>query len=606
MIFVDRGVPNFFSVKFKPTPDNVSRIKQLKGAVYDGAKAWVIPMSRLAEFEQIFKGEYIYVTPRHKLTGEAPPAPPKMYEKIPKEPITRLKHNLYDYQRFGANFLACIAERTGHAFLTDRVGTGKTPQSIAGAHILQDQGLVENVLVFCKASLKYQWLRDGIHKFTSDEGIVIDGDKAKRRKQYAEATNSKYRYTIVNYELLLHDYAELEKLVKDKKIKLIIADEAHKITNHTGKKNNALKKLVQPRIAPKMAQSKVLYPGVPYIFYLTATPMSAKVQQLFGIFSIRRPDYLGTYAAFAKDHLKLAFNGRVQEIVGYNNLDQLLQKTFPYMLRRTDEEIDMELPDMVEVNTSVAMTPMQYKLDEMAKEHQKEISQKLSGLRRSQASKETIEQIEGSLKAMMYVRKAIADGPELLTLSQSSMIQEKFGNEVRLSKDGMKSPKLAELLDLIDEMVVEGGEKLIIFSEFESMVRILEREVKKLNIGCVTYTGKLNSAQKDVQARKFKDDPDCKIFIATDAAAEGLNLQFCPYMINYDLPWNPDVWDQRKGRIRRGGSTYEKVKVINLMADDSIDQAIYEGLLNKLNLFNYFVENTEERSKALKEAMKDG
>jgi SNF2 family DNA or RNA helicase len=600
MIFIDRGVPNFFSVKFKPTPENLSRIKQIKGATYDGAKAWLVPMAGLRTFEQLFTGEYIYVYPRHKLTGEPAPAQPKMYEKIPKEPITRLKHNLYDYQRFGANFLACIAERTGHAFLTDRVGTGKTPQSIAGAHILQDKGLVENVLVFCKASLKYQWLRDGIQKFTSDEGIVIDGDKAKRRKQYVEATNTKYRYIIVNYELLLHDYAELEKLVKDKKIKLIIADEAHKITNHAGKKNNALKKLVQSRSGLRP------YPGVPYIFYLTATPMSAKVQQLFGIFSIQRPDYLGTYTAFAKDHLKLAFNGRTQEIVGYNNLDQLLQKTSPYMLRRTDEEIDMELPDMVEVNTAVAMTPMQYKLDEMAKEHQKQISQKLNGLRRSQASRQTIEQLEGLLKAMMYVRKAIADGPELLTLSQSSMIQEKFGNEVRLSKDGIKSPKLAELLDLIDEMVVEGGEKLIIFSEFESMVRILEREVKKLHIGSVTYTGKLNSAQKDIQARKFKDDPDCKIFIATDAAAEGLNLQFCPYMINYDLPWNPDVWDQRKGRIRRGGSAYEKVKVINLMAEDSIDQAIYEGLLNKLNLFNYFVENTEERSKALKEAMKDG
>jgi SNF2 family DNA or RNA helicase len=601
MIYVQSSVPNFFSVKFKPTPDNVGRMKQIKGAVYDGAKAWVVPMSRMTEFELMFSGEYIYVTPRHKLTGEAPPAQPKMYEKIPKEPITRLKHNLYDYQKFGANFLACIAERTGHAFLTDRVGTGKTPQSIAGAHILQDKGLVENVLVFCKASLKYQWLRDGIHKFTHDDGIVIDGDKAKRRKQYADAMNPKYRYIIVNYELLQHDYPELEKLVRDKKIKLIIADEAHKITNHTGKRNNALKKLVQPRIV----QSKILYPGVPHIFYLTATPMSAKVEQLFGIFSIRRPDHLGSYTEFAKDHLKIVFNGKNQEIVGYRNLDLLLQKTFPYMLRRTDEEIDMELPDMVEVNTAVAMTPIQYKLDEMAKEHQKEISQRLSSLRRSQASKETMEQLEGSMKAMMYVRKAIADSPELLTMSQSSMIQEKFGNEVRLSKDGMKSPKLAELLDLIDEMVVEGGEKLIIFSEFESMVRILEREVKKLGIGYVTYTGKLNSAQKDVQARKFKDDPDCKIFIATDAAAEGLNLQFCPYMINYDLPWNPDVWDQRKGRIRRGGSTYEKVKVINLMADDSIDQAIYEGLLNKLNLFNYFVENTEERSRALKEAMKD-
>lgn len=70
------------------------------------------------------------------------------------------------------------------------------------------------------------------------------------------------------------------------------------------------------------------------------------------------------------------------------------------------------------------------------------------------------------------------------------------------------------------------------------------------------------------------------------------------------MPWNPDRWDQRKGRIQRGGSSYKTVKNINLMAEESIDEAIYEGLLNKQNLFNFFVENTDEQSAAITKAMK--
>lgn len=597
MIFVDGHSPGFFSVQFKPVQENLKRIRQIPGARFDGEKAWVCPIAFLEEFEKLFKGEFIYLTPRHDLTGDPPPPPPKMYEKIPRHPIQGLKYQLYDYQIFGANFLACIAERTGHAFLTDRVGSGKTIQAIAADHILREQGKINNVLVFCKASLKYQWLRDGVHKFTHDDGIVIDGDKRKRKQLYQDALDPRYRYVILNYELLLHDFDEIQWLVVEKDIKLIIADEAHRVTNPKGKTNNALAKLVQ-------SNDKKKYKGVDYIFYLTATPLSSRIEQLYGLFSIRRPDYFSKYSDFSKQYLKWAYNGRRAEIIGYKNLDELREKTWKYMLRRTDKEIDMELPELVEVFRDLPFTSLQRKLDQIALQEIERLSGRLQGLYQKHAPREQIEQVEGTLKSMMYVRKAIADHPQLLLRSKSSMIQKTFMPIVQNHKEANRSPKMEELKDLVEEMVVEGGEKLIIFSELETMVQVIKEEMEAMGIRCVIYTGKIDSAKKDAAVKEFQHNPDCKIFIATDAAAEGLNLQFCPYLVNYDLPWNPDIYQQRYGRIQRGGSQYESVKVVNLRVMDGIDKTVWEAIQNKQNLFNFLVENTDQQSQAIIAAMK--
>lgn len=598
MIFVQASHRGFFSVKFKPTHKNKERIRQVPGARYDGNKLWIVPLACLDEFEYIFKGRFIYVTPRHELTGDPPPPLPKMYEKIPKKPVPNIVNaTLYSYQEFGANFLACIAGGTGHALLTDKVGTGKTIQSIAAANIMQADGLADVVLVFCKASLKYQWQRDGVKAFTNDGSVVIDGKPKERMQQYQDARDPSVRFIIANYELLLNDLDEVMQLVKDRNIRLIIADEAHRITNHTGKMNGAMKKLVQENKRQK-------YKGVPYIFYLTATPMASKIEQLFGIFNIRRPDFFVNYQQFSKQYLELIVNRGRLEIESYLNLEELRLKVFPYMLRRTDEEIDMQLPEMVDINRRVKMTGLQYDLDEKAKAELESASEKVKNAAKAGASKDIVEQLEGSLKAMMYVRKAIANTPQLLVHSKSAMIQKKFADLVHASKEGKKSPKIEELKEIIEDAVIDSGEKLIIFTEFETMVRLLEQEIHGMGIDCVTYTGRHSSKEKDERVARFRDDPSCYIFIATDAAAEGLNLQFCPYMVNFDIPWNPDKWDQRKGRIQRGGSKYKSVKNINLIADESIDEAILNTLENKQNLFNFFVGNSEQQSEAIRRAMK--
>lgn len=379
---------------------------------------------------------------------------------------------------------------------------------------MQQQGQVDTVIVFCKASLKYQWLRDGIEKFTSDEGIVIDGTKKQREKQYTEAIDNKYRYVILNYELLLHDFNLIESLVKDKGVKLILADEAHKLSNPKGKMNKLLKTLVQPL-------KKTKYPGVDYIFFLTATPLSSKVEQIYGLFSIRRPDMFGKFSEFAKNHMKYSFNGRHSELIGYRNLDEIREKTWKFMLRRTSKEISMELPDIVEIFLDVELTPLQVKIDKLAQAELESISMMLDTIDRANTPVEQIEALEGTAQGMFYVRKAAADHPILFTRSQSPAIRKKFGDLVLDSPHKDKSPKMDEMMDLVDQLVTEGGEKIIIFSEYETMVQVVREYLTKESIDHEIYTGKMDTKEKDAAVTRYLSDTNCNILVGTDAMAEG-------------------------------------------------------------------------------------
>src|SRR5690606_8019092 len=91
LIFIEQRGADRFAIQFKPVGDNLSRVKELEGAEFDGEKSWTVPLSQLLLFEQKFKGEFIYVTPRHVLLGYPAPPLPKMYEKIPNVPVTRIK-----------------------------------------------------------------------------------------------------------------------------------------------------------------------------------------------------------------------------------------------------------------------------------------------------------------------------------------------------------------------------------------------------------------------------------------------------------------------------------------------------------------------------------
>lgn len=585
MLFVSLDKENeLLEVKFKPVQYHLNRIKTILGAKFEpDNKLWTVPLECFDELIDTFEGEIIWVTPKHVITGEPAPPPPKFWAKIPTNAIQNLKLPLYPFQVFGAQFLAYSAEHNdGVGFLGDQMGIGKTPQSIGGAEIMRAKGLVDKVLVVCLSPLKQQWADDGIEKFTDAKPLVIKGTPAQRKQLYAQIPDADY--VIMNYEMVLQDNDLLLEMQKNGQFPfdLVIFDEAHKMKNRLAKTNIAASKL-----------------KIKYKFFLSGTPLMNKPEEIYGLFQVANPAVFGKFMQFKKRYLNYQFNGSFPDLVGYKNLDEIREKFGQYFLRRTNKEVEIDLPDMTEKNEYVEMTPFQKKLDQELQEAHERANNRVLAARKQGLSKEEMAKIEGAARSSFGMRIALADAPELFTMSASESVRDKYGEYVENTKGGMASPKLERLLDIVEELV-DNGEKVVIFTQFKRMARILYREIRKrANTKVVAYYGGLDEEERDKRLKAFKTRNDCQVFVSTESGSTGLNLQVAKYLINYDLPWTPAIWEQRKGRIRRIGSVHNKVKIINLLLRGSIDETMYATLEKKQDIFNALIENDSRQSKRL-------
>jgi hypothetical protein len=146
------------------------------------------------------------------------------------------------------------------------------------------------------------------------------------------------------------------------------------------------------------------------------------------------------------------------------------------------------------------------------------------------------------------------------------------------------SPKLQEFREIIRELAIEENRKVVVFSEYERMTYLAGEELHKLGIGCVSLHGGVPSRQRGALIEKFRDDPECKVFLSTDAGGVGLNLQAASAVVNFEPPWNPARLEQRIGRVHRLGQS-RPVHVIHMLTSDSIEERVWETLRLKKSLF---------------------
>ena len=144
--------------------------------------------------------------------------------------------------------------------------------------------------------------------------------------------------------------------------------------------------------------------------------------------------------------------------------------------------------------------------------------------------------------------------------------------------------KVDEVMNMVDNVVASGDEKIVIFSQWERMTRLVAAELKKRDIGFAYLHGGVPSPQRKHMVDNFSDDPSCRVFLSTDAGSTGLNLQVASIIINLDLPWNPAVLEQRIGRIYRIGQE-RNIQVYNLVAIDTIEQQMIGKLKFKSTMF---------------------
>ena len=434
----------------------------------------------------------------------------------------------YPYQEEGIRF--ALYKRA--ALIGDEMGLGKTMQAIALGVLKKQIFGFSKVLVVTLASLKDQWKRE-IERFSEEKAEVIAGSARERKRQYCESDTL---FTITNYEAVLRDVTIISRYKPD----LIILDEAQRIKNFETKTAEAVKCL--PR---------------QHALVLTGTPLENKLEDVYSIVQFLDPELLSPLWKFAADHFLLSRYKKGQ-ILGYRNLERLHNKLQSLVIRRRKEEVLDDLPEQV-VND--------YFLDLHAK--QAEIHAGYSQSLLPLLNKKFLTPMDmRKIQILLLKMRQVCDSTHLI------------------DRETNISPKLDELATILGEVVVENGRKVVIFSEWTTMTFLIGKHLSRAGIPFVELSGKVPVKKRQALIDEFSTNPDCKVFLSTDAGGTGLNLQAADCVINFELPWNPAKLNQRIGRVNRIGQKSQCVNVINLISKNSIEMRIMAGIQLKGDLFS--------------------
>ncbi|QEL14593.1 DEAD/DEAH box helicase [Limnoglobus roseus] len=430
---------------------------------------------------------------------------------------------LYDYQMRGAIFLAC----RGRSILGDDMGLGKTVQTLAAVEILVRERNINRVLVISPSSVKYQWATE-IQKFTSRAVQIIDGSPEARQAQYLEPTF----YRLVNYEQVVRDRDAINAWKPD----VVVLDEAQRIKNWESKTSREVKRLKSP-----------------YAMVLTGTPLENRLEELFSIVQFVDERRFGPAFQFLSDHRILDADGNLK---GYRNLDTIREKLEPIFLRRTRAEVLTQLPARTDNTVFVELSDEQRQPYEDQKTMLARLMQKgyLTDVDRKR------------ILACIVNMRMVCDSTFLF------------------DKQTHVSPKLDELAELIPELLEDDAHKIVAFSQWETMVNEAAALFAKLDVGHTILHGGLPGKERQAVLKKFQTDPECRVFLSTDAGGTGLNLQIADTVVNLELPWNPAVLEQRIARVHRMGQS-RPVRVVNLVTRGTIEERVLRTLEQKQNLF---------------------
>ena len=443
-----------------------------------------------------------------------------------KASLDLVKHTLYPYQQEGMLHLAF----TGRALLADEMGLGKTVQAIAACELLRRTLGIRRVLVISPASLKGEW-EEQIAKFTDLPSHIIQGPRARRLRQY----ESPAFFSLANYEQIRPDAEEINTILAPD---VIILDEAQRIKNWQTKTAAAVKRLHSP-----------------YAFVLTGTPVENRIDDIYSIAQFLDPHIFGPLFRFNRDFYQLDEKGRA---IGYRNLDRLHERLRPIMLRRRKEEVEGQLPSRT-VNTY--FVPMHKEQVLRYDEYEMRAARLAAMAKNRPLKKEEMEQLQRNLACM----RMLCDTPYIL--DQNCRI----------------SPKLKELGNILQELMEGDDHKIIIFSEWQRMLELVREQADEVGLDHAWHTGEVPQPKRREEIRRFKNDPECRLFLSTDSGAVGLNLQVADVVINLDMPWNPAKLEQR---IARAWRKHQKrpVQVINLVSENSIEHRMLSLLDQKRSL----------------------
>ena len=443
--------------------------------------------------------------------------------EVPKD----LNADLRSYQVYGFKWLNVLYDCGFGGILADEMGLGKTLQVISLLAYRNKEKIKS--LIVTPASLVYNWYAE-FNKFAPfiKVGMVV-GNKDERSTLLTH--RHEYDVLITSYDLLKRDI----DLYSDISFDVEVIDEAQYIKNQTTGAAKAVKEIDSKKR-----------------FALTGTPIENRLSELWSIFNYLMPDYLYSYEYFRKHFESPIVND------GDEDASNMLKKMIgPFILRRRKMDVLKDLPEKIE-------RVYYANFDSRQKEIYDAQVMKISKLVENEDEKAFSTSKIAILAELMKVRQICCD---------PSLLLENY-------KGG--SAKKDTCLQLIEESI-DGGHKLLVFSQFTSMLEILEEELNKKKIAYYKITGATDKKERLELCNKFNKD-DVKVFlISLKAGGTGLNLIGADIVIHYDPWWNEAVISQATDRTHRIGQT-NTVTVYKLIAKDTLEEKILKLQEDKQNL----------------------
>ena len=444
--------------------------------------------------------------------------------------------SLYPYQKEGIRF----AFAKGKSIIADEMGLGKTIQAIATAELMRKEKLIQSALIVCPTSLKYQWKRE-IERFTGKQVHVIEGLHHKRIDQY----QLDVPYKIISYNSACNDIKILGKLETD----LLIMDEVQRLKNWNTQISMAMRRVVSQ-----------------YAVILSGTPLENKLEELYSVMEFADNFCLGPFWKFKAECIVSDETGKV---LGYKNLNKVGEMARQRLIRRTKKQVALQMPERQDKILFVPMTK------EQRGEHDE--------------LKFIVVQIVNKWRRFHFLSEKDRNRL-MLCLSQMRMLCD---STYILDQKTRNDTKVDEALNIITSLLETEGEKVVVFSQWERMTRLIAQELTKREIGFEYLHSGVPSEARGKLITNFADNPESRVFLSTDAGSTGLNLQSAATIINLDLPWNPAVLEQRIARIYRLGQQ-RNVQVINLVSAGTIEEQMLDKLRFKSAMFEGVLDNGQD------------
>ena len=424
-----------------------------------------------------------------------------------------------------------VEKMNGRAILADEVGLGKTIEAgiIIWELMLRQQA--STILILTPASLVQQWCEELVTKF--DLKMASDPEELGWLHE---------PLICVSIDKAKRD--PQRSMLIQRNWDIVIVDEAHRLKNANSQSHHLIRSL--------RARNLLL---------LSATPMQNDLHELYNLVSLVRPDLFGSFRRFQNE---FAIARRVCK-----NPEKLKEILNQVMIRNKRNELEMNFPEREVALLPVDMSQAEKRLyDTVTELVRQEYWQRLRS--------------RSILLPLLTLQKEVCSSPAALLESLTKMDTLWMAGEATRLQTLAQEIESYSKAEVLLHLVQEVGQKMIVFTEYRATQRHLYELLRRAEIEVVEYHGGLTAVERSQAIKRFADN--AQILLSTECGGQGLNLQFCRHVVNYDLPWNPMRVEQRIGRVHRIGQE-GTVSIYNLYAKDSMEEYVLRLLDEKINLF---------------------